>query len=151
MILINAWHAVIGHMSLGCFKVKYLTPSYEKEDTTIEECVQHCKDKEYAYAGFDHSRQCYCVANLHTCELSPRKCRKRANKKCLPRNMIEVFRTSKNWIVFFLRESLILRLAIRSESFRFYERFEPWCHFISRLSIIVQVNVVLNGTVLDSD
>ncbi|KAM7449002.1 Prostaglandin G/H synthase 1 [Porites harrisoni] len=84
---------LIDHMSLGCFKVKYLTPSYEKEDTTIEECVQHCKDKEYAYAGFDHSRQCYCVANLHTCELSQRKCRKRANKKCLPRNMIEVFRT----------------------------------------------------------
>ena len=151
MILINAWHAVIGHMSLGCFKVKYLTPSYEKEDTTIEECVQHCKDKEYAYAGFDHSRQCYCVANLHTCELSQRKCRKRANKKCLPRNMIEVFRTSKNWIVFFfLRESLILRRAIWSESFRF-SRFEPWCHFISRLSLIVQVNVVLNGTVVDSD
>ncbi|CAH3034753.1 unnamed protein product [Porites lobata] len=84
---------LIGHMSLGCFKVKYLTPSYEKEDTTIEECVQHCKDKEYAYAGFDHSRQCYCVANLHTCELSQRKCRKRANEKGLPRNMIEVFRT----------------------------------------------------------
>ena len=83
-------------MSLGCFKVKYLSPSYEKEDTTIEECVKHCKDKEYAYAGFDHFRQCYCVANLHTCELSRRKCLKRADKKCLPRNIIEVFRTSKN-------------------------------------------------------
>ena len=32
------------------------------------------------------------------------------------------------------------------------EKFEPRCHFISRLSMIVRVNVVLNGAVfLDSD
>ena len=32
------------------------------------------------------------------------------------------------------------------------ERFEPWSHFTSRLSLIVHVNVVLNRTVVvDSD
>ena len=31
------------------------------------------------------------------------------------------------------------------------ERFEPRSHFISRLSVIVRVNVVLNRTVFDSD
>ena len=31
------------------------------------------------------------------------------------------------------------------------ERFEPRSHFISKLSMIVRVNVVLNGTVIDSD
>ena len=35
---------------------------------------------------------------------------------------------------------------------QFWERFESWIHFISRLSMIVQVKVVLNRTVLfDSD
>ena len=33
----------------------------------------------------------------------------------------------------------------------FCERFEPGSHFKSRLSLIVRVNVVLNGTVVDSD
>ena len=34
----------------------------------------------------------------------------------------------------------------------FCERFEPRCHFKSRLSLIVRVNVVLNRTVVvDSD
>ena len=35
---------------------------------------------------------------------------------------------------------------------QFWERFESWIHFISRLSMIVQVKVVLNRTVIvDSD
>ena len=35
---------------------------------------------------------------------------------------------------------------------QFCERFEPWIHFISRLSMIVRVKVVLNRTVIvDSD
>ena len=43
-----------------------------------------------------------------------------------------------------------LKLGVKERGF--LERFEPGSHFISRLSLIVRVNVVLNRTVVvDSD
>ena len=60
------------------------------------------------------------------------------------------FKLSKLIFLHFFKE-LVERIRQKIKAFSLCERFEPKSHFISRLSMIIRVNVVLNRTVVDSD
>lgn len=97
---------IVGHVSLGCFFNKCLPMSYlyEKQGLTRDECVQHCKDNRYPYAGFDHCR-CFCGTNFMTyAQIASSDCKTKSKSKCRKikpgceaSSHIEVFRTSKSY------------------------------------------------------
>ncbi|XP_078356559.1 uncharacterized protein LOC144641413 [Oculina patagonica] len=96
---------VIGHVSLGFFFNKKCSPFshlYESKDgLTTDECVKHCKDNRYPYAGFDHCNKCFCGTHFMTyaqtkstsCKTKPRSRCKKLKSGCEPSSHIEVFRT----------------------------------------------------------
>ena len=96
-------------MSLGCFFNMKCTPLpylYEKKGITTEECVEHCKNKKYPYAGFDHCGKCFCGENFMTYARSPHGCKAKSKKRCKKLRPgcqasahIEVFRTSKKNLI----------------------------------------------------
>ena len=108
--LINAailQHFTAGHVSLGCFFNKKCSPMsylYEKDGLTRDECVQHCKDNRYPYAGFDHCRKCFCGDDCMTyAQITSSNCKTKSKSRCKkikpgcePSSRVEVFRTSKN-------------------------------------------------------
>ena len=97
---------IVGQVSLGYFSTKCspLTYLYKKDGLTRDECVQHCKDNRYPYAGFDHCRKCFCFANFMTsAQIKSNACKTRPKPKdrnikpgCKASSQIEVFRTSKS-------------------------------------------------------
>lgn len=126
--------SIAGHVSLGCFFNKKCSPLsylYEQDGLTRDECVQHCKDNRYPYAGFDHCRKCFCGANFmtyaqiesNTCKTKPKSRCKNIKSGCEASSHIEVFRTSKsdwkNWIcncVLTFLQGFMLSLGDRIES-----------------------------------
>lgn len=99
---------IVGHVSLGCFFNKKCSPMsylYEKYGLTRDECVQHCKDNRYPYAGFDHRRKCFCGTNFMTyAQIASSDCKTKSKSKCRKikhgceaSSHIEVFRTSKSY------------------------------------------------------
>ncbi|XP_022784016.1 alpha-dioxygenase 2-like [Stylophora pistillata] len=81
---------LIGHLPLGCVTKKSSPFPYFriKDGLTIEECVNHCKDNRYAYAGFDHCRKCYCGDKI----LKYVECKK-GKFGCGRSSQIKIFRT----------------------------------------------------------
>ena len=97
-----------GQVSLGCFFNKKCSPMshlYEKDGLTRDECVQHCKNNRYPYAGFDHCRKCFCGDNFMTyAQITSSDCKTKSKSKCKKikpgckaSSHIEVFRTSKSY------------------------------------------------------
>lgn len=96
-----------GHVSLGCFFNKKCSPFSHllerKDGLTTDECVRHCKDNRYPYAGFDHCSKCFCGTHFMTyaqtkstsCKRKPRSRCKTLKSGCEASSHIEVFRTSK--------------------------------------------------------
>ncbi|PFX29630.1 Alpha-dioxygenase 2 [Stylophora pistillata] len=78
------------HLPLGCVTKKSSPFPYFriKDGLTIEECVNHCKDNRYAYAGFDHCRKCYCGDKI----LKYVECKK-GKFGCGRSSQIKIFRT----------------------------------------------------------
>lgn len=99
---------IAGHVSLGCFFNKKCSPLsylYEKDGLTRDECVQHCKDNRYPYAGFDHCRKCFCSTNFMTyAQINSNDCKSKSKSRCKKikrgceaSSHIELFRTSKSY------------------------------------------------------
>ena len=81
---------IAGHISLGCVTKEPFPYLHEKDGLNIEECVNHCKDNRYAYAGFGHYRKCFCGDEI----LKYVECKK-GKSGCGNSSQIEIFRTSK--------------------------------------------------------
>lgn len=79
---------LIGHISLGCVTKEPFPYLHQKDGLNIEECVNHCKDNRYAYAGFDHYRKCFCGDKI----LKYVECKK-GKSGCGKSSQIEIFRT----------------------------------------------------------
>lgn len=87
---------VVGHVSLGCFVNNKNIPFpylFKKDGITKEQCVQHCKEINYPYAGFNQCGKCFCGENLFMlkrCKKRPRRFKPRCGTSSPP---TEVFRT----------------------------------------------------------
>ncbi|PRD33044.1 UNVERIFIED_CONTAM: Layilin [Trichonephila clavipes] len=84
--------------SMNCFKGQPPTPSLEKKDISVTECLEHCRGLGYTLAGTIPDK-CFCLKadNLNNMEVAPRlECNGNCqNQHCGNNNFVTIYNLSK--------------------------------------------------------